>query len=131
MKKKIKYTVFGHTGFLGSNIVNYLKKQNYDVFLPNRTPCGPLKASTRSISNRPVLYWRPLAKWTPSTNKPTDCSNDWLAPAPIPLIEIMVEIAFSDTAKFGMYWDMPLKSWNPASWIFSPLRTLTETQKIS
>lgn len=36
MKKKIKYTVFGHTGFLGSNIVNYLKKQNCDVFLPNR-----------------------------------------------------------------------------------------------
>ena len=33
-----------------------------NVFLPNRVPCGPLNASTRSISNKPVLNWRPLAK---------------------------------------------------------------------
>ena len=36
MKKNIKYTVFGHTGFLGNNIVKFLKKKNYDVFLPSR-----------------------------------------------------------------------------------------------
>ena len=27
MKKNIKYTVFGHNGFLGANIVKYLKKK--------------------------------------------------------------------------------------------------------
>lgn len=38
MKKKIKskFTVFGHTGFLGSNIVRYLKERNYSVYLPAR-----------------------------------------------------------------------------------------------
>ena len=36
MKKDIKYTVFGHSGFLGNNIVKFLKKKNYDVFLPSR-----------------------------------------------------------------------------------------------
>ena len=36
MKKNNKYTIFGHTGFLGNNIVKYLKKKNCDVFLPAR-----------------------------------------------------------------------------------------------
>jgi len=36
MKKNIKYTIFGQKGFLGTNIVNYLKKKNYDIFLPPR-----------------------------------------------------------------------------------------------
>ena len=34
MKKK--FTIFGHSGFLGKNIVNYLKKNNYKFFLPKR-----------------------------------------------------------------------------------------------
>ncbi len=36
MKENIKYTIFGHSGFLGSNIVKYLKKKKYEVFLPSR-----------------------------------------------------------------------------------------------
>ena len=36
MKKKIKYTIFGHKGFLGSNLVKYLKNSNCDVYLPSR-----------------------------------------------------------------------------------------------
>ena len=34
MKKK--FTIFGHSGFLGKNIVNHLKKNNYKYFLPAR-----------------------------------------------------------------------------------------------
>jgi nucleoside-diphosphate-sugar epimerase len=30
------YTVYGHKGFLGRNIVNYLKKRNKNIFLPQR-----------------------------------------------------------------------------------------------
>ena len=29
-----KYTIFGHTGFLGTNISEYLRKKKYSVFLP-------------------------------------------------------------------------------------------------
>ena len=36
MKKKKKYTIFGHTGFLGQNIVGYLKKNNLNFFLPQK-----------------------------------------------------------------------------------------------
>lgn len=34
MKKK--YTIFGHTGFLGKNIIDYLDKKNASYFLPKR-----------------------------------------------------------------------------------------------
>ena len=34
MKKK--YTIFGHSGFLGKNIVNYLRENSYKYFLPHR-----------------------------------------------------------------------------------------------
>jgi nucleoside-diphosphate-sugar epimerase len=50
MKKNIKYTVFGHNGFLGTNIVKYLKKKNYDIFLP---PRNKIKF-TRNLNN--VIY---------------------------------------------------------------------------
>ncbi len=33
---KIRFTVFGHKGFLGSNIVNYLKSKDYHVYCPAR-----------------------------------------------------------------------------------------------
>tara|TARA_B100000579_G_scaffold333785_1_gene284280 strand:- start:263 stop:1072 length:810 start_codon:yes stop_codon:yes gene_type:complete len=36
MKKKNKYTIFGHSGFLGSNIVKTLREKKYSVFLPPR-----------------------------------------------------------------------------------------------
>jgi len=35
MKKK-KYTIFGHSGFLGSNIVKYLIKNKFSCFLPKK-----------------------------------------------------------------------------------------------
>lgn len=34
MKKK--YTIFGHTGFLGKNLTEYLKKKGHKVFLPSK-----------------------------------------------------------------------------------------------
>ena len=34
MKKK--FTIFGHTGFLGKNIIDYLKKNKFGYFLPPR-----------------------------------------------------------------------------------------------
>ena len=36
MKIKKKYTIFGHTGFLGQNIVSYLKHNNLNFFLPKK-----------------------------------------------------------------------------------------------
>tara|TARA_B100001029_G_C15035833_1_gene440071 strand:- start:49 stop:849 length:801 start_codon:yes stop_codon:yes gene_type:complete len=36
MKNKKKYTIFGHTGFLGKNIVRYLKNNNQNCFLPKK-----------------------------------------------------------------------------------------------
>ena len=36
MKKKNKYTIFGHKGFLGQNIIAYLKKNNLGFFLPKK-----------------------------------------------------------------------------------------------
>ena len=34
MKKK--FTIFGHSGFLGKNIVDFLEKNNFRYFLPKR-----------------------------------------------------------------------------------------------
>ena len=34
MKKK--FTIFGHSGFLGKNIVDFLEKNNLRYFLPKR-----------------------------------------------------------------------------------------------
>ncbi len=36
MKNKKKYTIFGHTGFLGNNIARYLKNNNQNCFLPKK-----------------------------------------------------------------------------------------------
>ena len=36
MKIKKKYTIFGHNGFLGQNIVSYLKHNNLNFFLPKK-----------------------------------------------------------------------------------------------
>ena len=36
MRRNEKYTIFGHTGFLGKNIINFLKKDKIEYFLPQR-----------------------------------------------------------------------------------------------
>ena len=36
MKRKEKYTIFGHRGFLGKNIVHYLRKKEKKYFLPKK-----------------------------------------------------------------------------------------------
>ena len=35
-KKINKYTIYGHRGFFGSNLVSYLKKKNKHIFIPNK-----------------------------------------------------------------------------------------------
>ena len=36
MRRNEKYTIFGHTGFLGKNIINFLKKDKIEYFLPQK-----------------------------------------------------------------------------------------------
>ena len=36
LKMKKKFTIFGHSGFLGKNIVDFLEKNNFRYFLPKR-----------------------------------------------------------------------------------------------
>ena len=36
MRLNDKYTIFGHSGFLGKNIINILKKKKIKYFLPQK-----------------------------------------------------------------------------------------------